>query len=231
LEELTNVMNSFNLDDQNGNQSQRAKEGSGEASFNVQDPGPSASAVIGKEPASIGLPTRMSSADPSVKVEDRWNRFNQSSAGTRTITTLRPPASLSTESSGSAAPISVDPHAYRAMVQDITVVKTLLLRLKSELQKADTVNPFDSAAQLSGTESSEHLANGQVKTGFSKANDVDKTSLQEENENLRKQLAMMKQQLSKRDQLIGQLQEQINGYQRGSADGSSKSGSKMEVDV
>jgi len=228
------VMNSFTMEDANGNQSQRAKA-SGDGSFNGQDSATTAgSTVIGKEPSAMALPTPI-----TAKGQDRWNRCNQSSIGTNrtkpgsTIaTSLRPPATaLSTESTGTTPPIWVDPHAYRAMVQDITVVKTLLLRLKSELQKADTINPFDSIAQLSGTESSEQLTNGQVKTGLSNTTDVDKTSLHEENENLRKQLAVMKQQLWERDHRIRKLQEQVIGYQRGSADGSSKSGSKMEVDL
>jgi len=227
------LLHSFLSRSMGGNQSQRAKA-SGDGSFNGQDSATTAgSTVIGKEPSAMALPTPI-----TAKGEDRWNRYNQSSIGNRTkpgstiATSLRPPATaLSTESTGSTPPISVDPHAYRAMVQDITVVKTLLLRLKSELQKADTINPFDSVAQLSGTESSEQLTNGQVKTGLSNTTDVDKTSLHEENENLRKQLAVMKQQLWERDHRIRKLQEQVIGYQRGSADGSSKSGSKMEVDL
>lgn len=46
---------------------------------------------------------------------------------------LRPPTGPPANSA--LAPVPLDPHLYRSMCQDITVVKTLLLRLKNELSK------------------------------------------------------------------------------------------------
>ena len=47
---------------------------------------------------------------------------------------LKPPPSISQEAVGQT-PVVLEAHVYRSMVQDMTVLKTLLHRLKGELQK------------------------------------------------------------------------------------------------
>ncbi|XP_035221249.1 uncharacterized protein LOC118194160, partial [Stegodyphus dumicola] len=57
---------------------------------------------------------------------------------------LRPPRQMSISEADDGS-LKLDSSSYRLLCQDLNGVKTLLLRLKSVIQEAETINPFDQA--------------------------------------------------------------------------------------
>ncbi|GFX70083.1 uncharacterized protein TNCV_4615211 [Trichonephila clavipes] len=57
---------------------------------------------------------------------------------------LRPPRQMSVSEADDGG-LKLDSSSYRLLCQDLNGVKTLLLRLKSVIQEAETINPFDQA--------------------------------------------------------------------------------------
>lgn len=111
--------------------------------------------------------------------------------------------------SGSGSGVFVDRTTYHYMYQDVTALKTMLLRLRRVLQATDTMNPFDAnlrnSLYLSLASSEAPALNG------------DKDSLTaspaqvcQENVDLRRQVVLLQQQLEDRDRTIRLLQQQLS---------------------
>ncbi|XP_066959247.1 serine-rich adhesin for platelets isoform X4 [Macrobrachium rosenbergii] len=149
------------------------------------------------------------------------------SAETRRPTVLRPPrqGGLTEMDGGSVGPcgtptgvgggggVFVDRTAYHYMCQDVTSLKTMLLRLRRVLQVADTINPFDvnlrnslylSLAGSDSTVTSPGGINGEKDSGAPSLNE-----LSQENVDLRRQVVLLQQQLQERDRTIRLLQQQL----------------------
>ncbi|XP_045115288.1 mucin-12-like [Portunus trituberculatus] len=133
---------------------------------------------------------------------------------------LRPPRQGSvSESEGSCGSVGgggsggggvfLDRTSYHYMYQDVTSLKTMLLRLRRVLQATDTINPFDAnlrnSLYLSLASSESPGLNG------------DKDCLTpspaqicQENVDLRRQVVLLQQQLEDKDRTIRLLQQQLS---------------------
>ncbi|GFU62621.1 uncharacterized protein NPIL_403641 [Nephila pilipes] len=128
---------------------------------------------------------------------------------------LRPPRQM-TVSEADDGGLKLDSSSYRLLCQDLNGVKTLLLRLKSVIQEAETINPFDQAnpnnlfyhtlAQTDFPASLSTLS----KSDDKKSPDI--TTIVEENADLRRQLVLLQQQLEDKDHTIHLLQQQMTKY-------------------
>ncbi|GIY81764.1 uncharacterized protein CDAR_512111 [Caerostris darwini] len=128
---------------------------------------------------------------------------------------LRPPRQMMVSEADDGG-LKLDSSSYRLLCQDLNGVKTLLLRLKSVIQEAETINPFDQAnpnnlfyhtlAQADFPSSLVSLSKGDDKKG------TDLTAIVEENADLRRQLVLLQQQLEDKDHTIHLLQQQMTKY-------------------
>jgi len=119
---------------------------------------------------------------------------------------LRPPLSL--ECAGLST-VSLDQQTYRHVVQDVTVMKTLLLRLKRALQETETSNPFESSLNLKNGLSKSALFEVEMQKNDERLMQLTKDDLGEENAALRTQIAVMRQQLEEQNRIIQCLQHQL----------------------
>lgn len=128
----------------------------------------------------------------------------------RRPTVLRPPRQggvLEVEGGG----VCLDRTSYHYMCQDVTALKTMLLRLRRILQAAETINPFDANLRNSLYLS---LASSDVPGGTGINGDKDSltpsvTEISQENVDLRRQVVLLQQQLDERDRTIRLLQQQL----------------------
>ncbi|CAL4117914.1 unnamed protein product, partial [Meganyctiphanes norvegica] len=121
----------------------------------------------------------------------------------RTRTILRPPR----QGGLSESDLSLDRTAYHYMCQDVTAIKTMLLRLRRVLHNADTINPFQAniknAMYLSlGSENSGNV----TPTGD---REPALNQVAQENIDLKRQVVLLQQQLEDRDRTIRLLQQQL----------------------
>lgn len=129
---------------------------------------------------------------------------------------LRPPRQMIV-TEGEDGSIKLDPSSYRLLCQDLNGVKTLLLRLKTVIQEAETLNPFD---QTNPKNIFYHnLAHSDFPSGtvFSaeESQEMESSSatmLLQENIDLRRQLVLLQQQLEEKDHTIHLLQQQMTKY-------------------
>lgn len=129
---------------------------------------------------------------------------------------LRPPRQMIV-TEGEDGSIKLDPSSYRLLCQDLNGVKTLLLRLKTVIQEAETLNPFD---QTNPKNIFYHnLAHSDFPSGtvFSaeETQEMESSSaamLLQENVDLRRQLVLLQQQLEEKDHTIHLLQQQMTKY-------------------
>jgi len=119
---------------------------------------------------------------------------------------LRPPLSL--ECAGLST-VSLDQQTYRHVVQDVTVMKTLLLRLKRALQETETTNPFESSLNLKNGLSKSAFFEIEAQKNEERLTQLTKDDLGEENAALRTQIAVMRQQLEEQNRIIQCLQHQL----------------------
>ncbi|KAK7069331.1 hypothetical protein SK128_014468 [Halocaridina rubra] len=135
-----------------------------------------------------------------------------SSPDPRRQTVLRPPRQCgATDSEGL---LYVDRTSYHYMYQDVTALKTMLLRLRRVLQAADTMNPFDANLRnslylsLATADTSIGCVNGDK--DLSTPNVVE---VSQENVDLKRQVVLLQQQLEDKDRTIRLLQQQIQSVQ------------------
>lgn len=135
-----------------------------------------------------------------------------SSPDPRRPTVLRPPRQCGvTEAEGIAGGggVFVDRTSYHYMCQDVTALKTMLLRLRRVLQAADTINPFDAnlrnSLYLSLASSDATMINGDKDSLTPSV-----TELSQENIDLRRQVVLLQQQLEDKDRTIRLLQQQLS---------------------
>ncbi|KAF8787848.1 hypothetical protein HNY73_009407 [Argiope bruennichi] len=128
---------------------------------------------------------------------------------------LRPPRQM-TVSEADDGGLKLDASSYRLLCQDLNGVKTLLLRLKSVIQEAETINPFDQVNTnnlfyhtLAQTDFPSSLA-ALTKSDDKKGPDI--STIIEENADLRRQLVLLQQQLEDKDHTIHLLQQQMTKY-------------------
>lgn len=103
----------------------------------------------------------------------------------------------------------VDRTTYHYMYQDVTALKTMLLRLRRVLQATDTINPFDANLRNSLYLS---LASSEA-PGLNGEKDCLTTSpaqVCQENVDLRRQVVLLQQQLEDRERTIRLLQQQLS---------------------
>lgn len=125
----------------------------------------------------------------------------------RTRTILRPPR----QGGLAESDLSVDKTNYHYMCQDVTAIKTMLLRLRRVLHNADTINPFHAniknAMYLSlGSDSSGNV----TPTGD---REPALNQVAQENIDLKRQVVLLQQQLDDRDRTIRLLQQQLQQQQ------------------
>jgi len=141
----------------------------------------------------------------------------------RSITpSLRPPKQMSVAEAddGSAR---IDSTSYHSMCQDVTNVKTMLLRLKRVLQEnnttgmAETLNPFEASTWKNGLFL--NLANNDPPDGVtagrtSECEDGNATiaEMEQANADLRRQVVFFQQQMEEKDRTIKLLQQQMAKY-------------------
>lgn len=133
-----------------------------------------------------------------------------SSPDPRRPTVLRPPRQGGL-SEGEGGGVCIDRTSYHYMCQDVTALKTMLLRLRRVLQAADTINPFDANLRNSLYLS---LASSDSPGGCGINGDKDSLTpsvieLSQENIDLRRQVVLLQQQLEERDRTIRLLQQQL----------------------
>ncbi|XP_042861449.1 uncharacterized protein LOC122246737 isoform X4 [Penaeus japonicus] len=133
-----------------------------------------------------------------------------SSPDPRRPTVLRPPRQGGI-SEGEGGGVCIDRTSYHYMCQDVTALKTMLLRLRRVLQAADTINPFDANLRNSLYLS---LASSDSPGGCGINGDKDSLTpsvieLSQENIDLRRQVVLLQQQLEERDRTIRLLQQQL----------------------
>nr|XP_045600391.1 serine-rich adhesin for platelets-like isoform X4 [Procambarus clarkii] len=133
-----------------------------------------------------------------------------SSPDPRRPTVLRPPrqGGVSEVEGGG---VCIDRTSYHYMCQDVTALKTMLLRLRRVLQAAETINPFDANLRNSLYLS---LASSDLPGGTGINGDKDLitpsvTEVSQENVDLRRQVVLLQQQLDERDRTIRLLQQQL----------------------
>ncbi|XP_054722790.1 uncharacterized protein LOC129232686 [Uloborus diversus] len=130
---------------------------------------------------------------------------------------LRPPRQM-TVSENDDGSLKLDSSSYRLLCQDLNGVKTLLLRLKSVIQEAETINPFDQANPKNIFYQS--LVHNDFPASFMtlpndadtevKSNNVE--HITQENADLKRQLVLLQQQLEEKDHTIHLLQQQMTKY-------------------
>ncbi|GLH10088.1 Uncharacterized protein GBIM_15070 [Gryllus bimaculatus] len=102
----------------------------------------------------------------------------------------------------------LDRHTYHSICQDIVNHKTMLLKLMRHLQKAETLNPFDSSLKnglFYNLASTDTPSGGAEETGQG-------LSLQEEVADLQRQVVFLQQQLEEKEHTIQLLQIQMTKY-------------------
>ncbi|XP_050705688.1 serine-rich adhesin for platelets-like [Eriocheir sinensis] len=103
--------------------------------------------------------------------------------------------------------VFVDRTTYHYMYQDVTALKTMLLRLRRMLQAADTINPFDAnlrnSLYLSLASSESPGLNGEKDA-------ITPAQVCQENVDLRRQVVLLQQQLEDKDRTIRLLQQQLS---------------------
>lgn len=109
----------------------------------------------------------------------------------------------SEEAVGTTTDGTVDISTYRMVSQDITNIKTLLLRLKRVLQEAETANTFHSSSLKNGLIS--HSINGET-SGKSIEEKNLINAIEQENADLRRQVVFLQQQMEDKDRTIRNLQ-------------------------
>ncbi|XP_049937288.1 uncharacterized protein LOC126410973 isoform X2 [Schistocerca serialis cubense] len=122
---------------------------------------------------------------------------------------LRPTRQSSASASGSDCEdggLWLDRHTYHSICQDIVNHKTMLLKLLRHLQKAETLNPFDTQLKNGLFY---NLASTDVPVGET---DETNRSPQEELADLRRQVVFLQQQLEDKERTIQLLQVQMTKY-------------------
>ncbi|XP_078578384.1 uncharacterized protein LOC144863228 isoform X11 [Branchiostoma floridae x Branchiostoma japonicum] len=130
-------------------------------------------------------------------------------------TPMKPPRQMSA-SFDEEEGVTIDTSSFRYLLQDMTGMKTCLLKLKRILQEVETSSPF------------EHTPAGKVgimtDQGFTDKNhllstmldgamgEVEGKGMKKENEDMRKELAQLRQQLAEKDRTISLLQTQMEKY-------------------
>ncbi|XP_068222349.1 LOW QUALITY PROTEIN: serine-rich adhesin for platelets-like [Palaemon carinicauda] len=153
----------------------------------------------------------------------RLSSSSELSTDSRRPTVLRPPrqggltemeGSVGSGGVGSPGGVFVDRTAYHYMCQDVTSLKTMLLRLRRVLQVAETINPFDANLRnslylsLAGSDST--LSSPGVVNGDKDCPSAPSVNeLSQENTDLRRQVVLLQQQLQERDRTIRLLQQQL----------------------
>jgi len=127
--------------------------------------------------------------------------------------------------------VNLDQQTYRHVVQDVTVMKTLLLRLKRGLQEAETTNPFETSLNLKNGLAKSALFELEAQKNDERLTQLTKDDLAEENATLRTQIAVMRQQLEEQNRLIHCLQYQVKlcrqrSFRKGDSVGESSLSSK-----
>lgn len=128
---------------------------------------------------------------------------------------LRPPRPMSVSEADDGS-LKLDSSSYRLLCQDLNGVKTLLLRLKSVIQEAETINPFDQANPKNIFYHS--LVHNDFPSSFinlssdGSDNKTDVSKISQENADLRRQIVLLQQQLEEKDHTIHLLQQQMTKY-------------------
>ncbi|KAG8188561.1 hypothetical protein JTE90_007169 [Oedothorax gibbosus] len=127
---------------------------------------------------------------------------------------LRPPRQMQISEADDGG-LKLDSSSYRLLCQDLNGVKTMLLRLKTVIQEAETINPFD---QSNPNNLFYHTL---AQTDFPAALMIspkgenkgpDAATLFDENADLRRQVVLLQQQLEDKDKTIHLLQQQMTKY-------------------
>lgn len=159
---------------------------------------------------------------PQSKVTPSSSPSGSTFLARRSVGNLRPPKQMSiVEADDGSA--KIDSSSYRYMCQDITNMKTMLLRLKRVLNenavvdRADTLNPFEPPTWKNGLFL--NLANNDPPDGVSVHRNSDCANesptvadIEQENADLRRQVVFLQQQLEERERTIKLLQQQMTKY-------------------
>lgn len=178
-------------------------------------PQPSTSAMGSSQSrSSLNNNNKSSAVDPAGTANH--NTVNNNIHNHHNHKVLKFPAPISEDLANSVQPITVDPHTYRHLVQDVTVVKTLLFRLKRVLQEADTVNPFESALSTKQNGYLKQSLDELINSGDANlaVAEFTKEDFREENSALRTQVALMRQQIEEKDSIISEQKAKIEELER-----------------
>ncbi|XP_078659868.1 uncharacterized protein LOC144904663 isoform X2 [Branchiostoma floridae x Branchiostoma belcheri] len=105
--------------------------------------------------------------------------------------------------------VTIDTSSFRYLLQDMTGMKTCLLKLKRILQEVETSSPFDQTTAGKGYADKNHLMSAMLDGAVG---DVEGKDMKKENEDLRQELAQLRQQLTEKDRTISLLQTQMEKY-------------------
>ncbi|XP_015928473.2 serine-rich adhesin for platelets isoform X1 [Parasteatoda tepidariorum] len=127
---------------------------------------------------------------------------------------LRPPRQMSVCEADDGG-LKLDSSSYRLLCQDLNGVKTLLLRLKSVIQEAETINPFDQSSPNNIFYHS--LVQNDLPSSLASSTSTEKktpdlSTIYQENADMKRQLVLLQQQLEDKDHTINLLQQQMTKY-------------------
>ncbi|KAI8521544.1 hypothetical protein Bbelb_012980 [Branchiostoma belcheri] len=105
--------------------------------------------------------------------------------------------------------VTIDTSSFRYLLQDMTGMKTCLLKLKRILQEVETSSPFDQTTAGKGYADKNHLMSAMLDGAVG---EVEGKDMKKENEDLRQELAQLRQQLTEKDRTISLLQTQMEKY-------------------
>ncbi|XP_078578385.1 uncharacterized protein LOC144863228 isoform X12 [Branchiostoma floridae x Branchiostoma japonicum] len=123
-------------------------------------------------------------------------------------TPMKPPRQMSA-SFDEEEGVTIDTSSFRYLLQDMTGMKTCLLKLKRILQEVETSSPFEHTPAGKGFTDKNHLLSTMLDGAMG---EVEGKGMKKENEDMRKELAQLRQQLAEKDRTISLLQTQMEKY-------------------
>ncbi|XP_066304957.1 enolase-phosphatase E1-like isoform X2 [Branchiostoma lanceolatum] len=123
-------------------------------------------------------------------------------------TPMKPPRQM-TASFDEEEGVTIDTSSFRYLLQDMTGMKTCLLKLKRILQEVETSSPFEQTPAGKGFADKNHLMSAMLDGAVG---EVEEKDMKKENEDMKQELAQLRQQLTEKDRTISLLQTQMEKY-------------------
>ncbi|CAH1246441.1 CCSER1 [Branchiostoma lanceolatum] len=123
-------------------------------------------------------------------------------------TPMKPPRQM-TASFDEEEGVTIDTSSFRYLLQDMTGMKTCLLKLKRILQEVETSSPFEQTPAGKGFADKNHLMSAMLDGAVG---EVERKDMKKENEDMKQELAQLRQQLTEKDRTISLLQTQMEKY-------------------